>query len=381
MQNYKVCKLILVVIGLVEVLWYLGPSDSAQPACLPWERTFGGKGLDLGFFAQPTVDGGFIAVGVTTVGSSDLDAWLIKMDASGNNQWEKTFGGKEQDIGLSVRQTREGGFIIIGETQSFGAGKSDVWLIKTDAQGNKQWERTFGGRDPDGGTSVRQLPDESFILLGWTQSAGAGQRDVWVIKTDAKGNQQWARTFGGKGLEIATTIELTRDGGFIFTGITNSFGAGRFDLWMVKVDRRGTKEWEKTFGGSGIETNESENSMQQTDDGGYVLVGYTLSSSPGGGWLIKTDTQGNKRWEKIFQSPSEGNFHLWSIRQTADSGFIVLGGNRGLIKTDAQGKVEWEIAFEGDKSGRTVELTREGGFLIAGSKGEDLWLRLVCPPQ
>jgi hypothetical protein len=198
-----------------------------------WEKTFGGSGLDWGSSVQQTRDGGFILVGTTTsFGAGDV--WLIKTDANGNKQWEKTFGGSNVDSGWSVQQTSDGGFIIVGNTASFGARWGDVWLIKTDADGNKLWDRTFGGSDWDWGFSVQQTSDGGFILVGETTSFGAGEADVWLIKTDADGNKLWDRTFGGSDWDWGFSVQQTSDGGFIIVGATRSFGAGDYDVLLIK---------------------------------------------------------------------------------------------------------------------------------------------------
>ncbi|MCL0059165.1 hypothetical protein M1O20_01435 [Dehalococcoidia bacterium] len=151
-------------------------------------------------------------------------------------EWSRTFGGAESDRGLSVQQTTDGGFIITGWTRSFGAGESDLWLIKTDPAGNKQWSRTFGGTARDWGCSVQQTVDGGFIVTGTTGSFGAGESDLWLIKTDSAGNKEWSRTFGGAKSDSGLSVQQTDDGGFIVTGWTMSFGAGESDLWLIKVE-------------------------------------------------------------------------------------------------------------------------------------------------
>jgi hypothetical protein len=286
-----------------------------------WEKTFGGRYSEWSSSVRQTSDGGFIIVGDTwSFGAGDV--WLIKTDANGNEQWEKTFGGRYPDRGRSVRQTSDGGFIIVGETTSFGAGWADVWLIKTDADGNKLWDRTFGGSDWDDGWSVQQTSDGGFIIVGETTSFGAGWADVWLIKTDADGNKLWDRTFGGSDWDWGFSVQQTSDGGFIIVGETTSFGAGWADVWLIKTDADGNKLWDRTFGGSSYDYGYS---VQQTSDGGFILVGDTRSFGAGWSdvWLIKTDAKGNKQWDRTFGgSMVDRGF---SVQQTSDGGFIIVG--------------------------------------------------------
>jgi predicted secreted protein len=296
-----------------------------------WEKTFGGSDEDWGFSVQQTKDGGYILLGETeSFGAGGADFWLIKTDARGNKQWEKTFGGSEDDGAAgwlpdwgwgSVQQTKDGGFILLGTTLSFGAGDADFWLIKTDANGNKEWERTFGGSSFDWGLSVQQTKDGGFILLGYTSSFGARLIDFWLIKTDARGKKQWDKTLGGRVDDYGSSVQQTKDGGYILLGWTASFSEA-YDFLLIKTDASGEKQWERTFGGSGFNRGVS---VQQTSDGGYILLGYTSSFGAGGAdfWLIKTDANGNKLWDKTFGG-SKGDGGR-SVQQTSDGGYILLG--------------------------------------------------------
>ncbi len=244
----------------------------------------------------------------------------------------------------SVQQTSDGGYIVAGWTGSFGGGWDDIFLIKTDANGNVQWAKTYGGigTSHERAYSVQQTSDGGYIVAGWTQSFGAGNWDIFLIKTDANGNVQWAKTYGGTAEDVAYSIQQTSDGGYIAAGHTASFGAGGTDVFLIKTDANGDIIWAKTYGGTSTEV---AFSVQQTSDGGYILAGYTgLGYSDV--FLIKTDANGNIIWAKTYG----GTFGdvAYSVQQTSDGGYIVAGvtssfgaGNYDVffIKTDANGDI------------------------------------------
>jgi len=311
-----------------------------------WAKTYGGTGDDRAYSVQQTSDGGYIVAGYTySLGAGGRDFFLVKTDANGNLQWAKTYGGTSWEEAYSVRQTSDGGYIVAGWTVSFGAGLGDFFLIKTDANGNVQWAKTYGGTDSDWARFVQQTSDGGYIVAGWTQSFGAGSRDILLIKTDANGNVQWAKTYGGTSYERAFSVQQTSDGGYIVAGYTWSFGAGFSDLFLIKTDASGNLQWAKTYGGTGID---STISVQQTSDGGYIVAGWT-DSFGAGSWdilLIKTDANGNVQWAKTYGG-TDWDF-AYSVQQTSDGGYIVAGitysfGAGGsdffLIKTDANGNI------------------------------------------
>ncbi|TYO95653.1 hypothetical protein [Desulfallas thermosapovorans] len=266
------------MVCMLAMLFWGGPDVSTARAALDWtvhvERTVGNKQTDRGFFIQPTNDGGYIIVGETQSGQ-DYDLYLVKLSAKGYFQWHKTFGGSKNERGYSVRQTGDGGYIIAGNTQPvFGRGDYNVYLVKTDASGRQQWNREFGGTSEDTGTCVLQTSDGGYIIAGTTNSTGAGASDAYLIKTDAAGKKEWEKTFGGKETDSATVVRQTSDGGFIVAGQTYSFGAGGYDVYLVKTDASGNETWTQTFGGVNWDTAAS---VEQTSDGGYIVVGQTSS--------------------------------------------------------------------------------------------------------
>jgi hypothetical protein len=340
-----------------------------------WSKTLGGTNDDGATYVQQTSDGGYILVGDTfSYGAGDFDVWLIKTDANGNQQWSKTFGGTDFESAWFVQQTSDGGYMIAGGTYSYGAGNDDVWLIKTDANGNQQWSNTFGSTNYDWAYFGQQTSDGGYILAGCTNSYGAGNDDAWLIKTDTNGNQQWSKTFGGTDYDCANSVQQTSDGGYMIAGGTNSYGAGNDDVWLIKTDTNGNQQWSKTFGGTDYDW---ASSVQQTSDGGYILAGCTNSYGAGNddAWLIKTDTNGNQQWSKTFGSTD----YDWanSVQQTSDGGYMIAGGTNSygagnddvwLIKTDTNGNLQWSKTFGGayDDWAWSVQQISDGGYILAG---------------
>jgi len=290
--------------------------------------------------------------------------------------WTKAYGGDEHDYGNSVRQTTDGGFIIAGTTQSFGANDRDVYLIKTDENGDTLWTRTFGGINLDEGSCVQQTLDGGYIIVGWTKPYGSSDSDVYLIKTDESGDTLWTRTFGGSYGEVGRCVQQTSDGGYIITGNTSSYG-GCVDVYLIKTDAAGNELWYRTFGDSYYW--DLSYSVQQTADGGYIIAGKTAMQSFEyfDVYLIKTDTNGDSIWTKIIGGPN-GHGYANSVQQTTDGGYIIAGSTESygagnfdvyLIRADAQGDTLWTRTFgdSGDDQGNSVCQTVDGGYIIAGS--------------
>lgn len=384
------------------VIILLEGSAGAVPA-EEWNKTFGGGRPDRAESVKQTSDGGYILTGFTSsYGAGKADAWLIKTDKNGNEQWNKTFGGTEDDNAASVQQTTDSGYIVVGHTRrSPYAMGSDAWLIKTDANGNEMWNRTFGGKKDDYAFSVQQTPDDGYIIGGLTYSYGG----VWLIKTDANGKELWNRTFGGGTYPSGQNdiIKLTIDGGYILVGKTGRYGGS--DAWVIKTNAKGDKQWNITLGGTRFNEIYSVYSVQQTSDSGYIIAGEKAPKDDNfDSWLFKLDANGNLQWSKTYGGTEYDGAR--SVQQTSDSGYIFAGttgsyGNAGpvvdvegvvyyddvqwdmwLLKTDPNGNEEWNQTFgvTGNDKADYVQQTKDGGYIFAGStnfyghRDDDAWL-------
>jgi len=384
--------MLLVAMSLLTLNLVIIQVDGAESI---WNMTFGGVNQDVARSVQQTSDGGYIAAGFTeSSGVGFADFWLVKTDASGGMLWNRTYGGGGADEAYSVRQTSDGGYIVAGFTRSFGVDNADFWLVKTEVDGAVRWSKRYGGVYDDCAFCVQQTSDMGYILAGSTESFGAGP-DFWLVKTDSNGNMQWNKTYGGSGSDRAFSVAETTDGGYIMAGETDSSGAGSFDFCMVKTSSSGTLMWSKMFGGTG---QDEARSVQQTSDGGYIVAGSTLSSGAGGidFWLVKTDASGNEQWSQ----PYGGTFddEAYSVQQTGDGGYIVAGSTKSyglytgvwnfwLVKTDAQGSMQWNQVNGGSNDDRaySVQQTGDGGYIVAGSTESygvglaDFWLTKTAP--
>jgi predicted secreted protein len=199
--------------------------------------------------------------------------------------WSKTYGRTGEDEAYSLAQTGDGGYALAGTTDSFGAGDYDFWLVKTDASGNAQWNKTYGGIGYEWAYALVQTTDGGYALAGRTESSGPSSGDFWLVKADSNGEMQWNKTYGGTGDEWTQALVQTGDGGYALAGATSSFGAGDYDFWLVKTDVNGNAQWNKTYGAT---SGDIGYALVQTADGGYALAGR----EDGDFWLVKTDADG-----------------------------------------------------------------------------------------
>jgi hypothetical protein len=283
-----------------------------------WNKTFSRGADNVASSLQQTSDGGYILSGYTRPDGGDYNAWLIKTDSHGNEQWNTTFGEKNHSWAYSVLQTVDSRYILTGFTRLNG-GDYNALLIKTDINGNELWNRTFGGPNNDRISYVQQTLDGGYILAGHTISYGSSKRDAWLIKTDINGNEQWNRTYQNFSsiYQAASFVQETSDGGFIIAGVIMFAEAENTDAWIIKTDKNGNEQWNKIVGGMG---KDYAYSVQQTSNGGYIIAGSTdYGTNESNAWLRKIDANGTKLWNKTFR----GNYSV--VQQTSYGGYVMAG--------------------------------------------------------
>ena len=343
--------------------------------------------------------------GDTTVNYGLFDFWIVKINSVGNIQWQKSLGGSNNEIAYSVQQTSDGGYIVAGETNSSNGnitqsyGERDMWVVKLDLNGNLVWQKTFGGSGDDVARYIRQTPDGGYIVIGSTSSfdgvVASGNRglgDVWVLKLDNAGNLQWEKTYGGGNIDRGNSIELTSDGGYIMACNSKSNdnqvtgNHGNYDYWIVKINSSGNIQWQKSLGGS---NSDEAYSAKQTTDGGYIVLGASISNNGDvtgnhgnyDYWLVKLNSSGNIQWQKSHGGTLYD--HGRSVSQTTDGGYILsgyampiamegvtaIGSNDYLvIKTDSTGDAQWQRTFGHltDDYSNAILQTPDEGYIISG---------------
>ncbi|MES2593053.1 MAG: T9SS type A sorting domain-containing protein [Bacteroidota bacterium] len=356
---------IKIVLAILMLVW-LAPVNAQVMTFL---KTVGSSSYDQGNCIRQTSDGGYITVGQTMgLGAGNSDVYLVKTDSAGTNLWTRTYGGSADDLGNSVQQTSDGGYIIVGTTSSFGTpNMSDVYLIKTDASGIVSWSKTIGGSDNDLGYSVQQTTDGGYIIGGNSYNT-IGNFNLYLIKMDSNGTLVWSKTYGGAGTEHGGFVTQTADGGYVIMGDTYSFGL-QGGIYIVKTDASGNEVWSKTYGNY-MGGNEKL-SIQQTADGGYIVATFTIELGDHDACLIKTDSNGNIIWAGSYDIMF-GSQRGYSAKQTADGGYIICGsgsyqtwGGVYLVKTNSTGSVQWSRLYYGVKA-LDVTQTTDGGFVVTG---------------
>jgi len=356
----------------------------AQPDSL-WSRTFGTTGDDWALSISPSLDDGYILCGSSSAALNG-QVWVIKTTASGDSVWGRAFGGNGNDIGSRAGTTNDGGYFFVGYTRSFGAGSSDMWLVKLDEDGNQAWSRTYGGSGEDNCYWGAEATDGGFILVGETMSFGNTNFDFWILKVNAQGDSMWSRTYGGPTADAgATYVSLTDDGGYIVCGVTRPAGGNDGSFWLIKLDQDGNMVWSNTYGALG---DDLPWCVCQCEDGGYAVVGRrTRTNGLTDAWLLRTNAGGDSLWSAAYGGPGTVEQAL-SVVETWDGGYILTGqgsqanGDVLLTRTNSTGAVLWSSEFGGSNmdAGYQVLPTEDGGYAVAGGTmsfgrgGVDFWL-------
>lgn len=383
----------------------------SQAPDIQWQKSLGGTGFDIANAGQATTDGGYIVAGYTystdgnvTGSHGDADFWVVKLDASGNLQWQKALGGSAGDFGYSVQQTSDDSFIVAGSNHSTDGditgnhGDVDCWVVKLSATGALQWQQSLGGTGAEYAGAIRQTTDGGYIMAGTTYSndgqvsGNHGGGDAWIVKLDGEGSLQWQKTLGGSAGEDPNAIQQTSDGGYIVAGTSSSNDGdvtgnhGADDFWIVKLDGVGTIQWQESLGGSDFD---SPASVQHTSDGGYIVAGdsYSTDGNVTGNhgnvdfWVVKLSNSGTLEWQKMLGGTAYDKGS--SVQQIAGGGYIVTGetesndgnvtGNHGqvdswVVNLSDVGVLKWQKAMGGTQTdhGSAVQQTVDNGYFVAG---------------
>lgn len=399
-------KFLLSIILLFMANFFL----TAQPG-IDWQKALGGSGDEELSTITQTIDGGFIMVGYANSTDGDVtgniggsDYWIVKLSSSGAIDWQKSYGGTNEDVAFSIQQTNDGGFIVAGCSTSIDGdvsgnhGGEDFWVLKLTNTGALTWQKSFGGSANECAQYVQQTADGGYIVAGTSASndgdvsGNHGESDYWVIKLASTGDLTWQKSFGGSSFDLSEAIQQTSDDGYIVAGFTRSndgdvsYNNGNYDYWILKLDSSGTITWEKSFGGTSFDYGTA---IQQTSDGGYIVAGLALSNdgdvtgNHGNAdyWVLKLDATGSLTWQNAMGG-SEIDY-AYDIDQTTDGGYVVTGysysnnfdviGNHGsldywVVRITDTGSIEWQKCLGGadDDLAFGVEQTTDGGYIVGG---------------
>jgi len=323
-----------------------------------WTRVYGSPADETFFSVEPTADGGCVVAG-STFRTGQADITITKLDSRGDSVWARTYGGWSDDVADGIAPAGDSGFIIAGTTYSYGAGRPNAYIIRTDARGDTLWTRVIGGAGDEGAYSVAATADSGFVVCGWTTSFGAGAFDAYVIRLDARGDTLWTRAYGGPANEFSYCVQAMPDGGCVVAGSTESFGAGGSDFYLVRTDAAGDTLWTRNYG---RDTADRGTAVNLAPGGGFIITGGTMSAGAGDwdAWLIRADSCGETLWTRTLGGAGGDGFSC--VLTAADRGFVLAGmttsfGAGGMdfwfVKTDSAGRVAIAEPFESAVFNRT----------------------------
>lgn len=367
--------------------------DGTATFVIPWACAYGTKQGDPAYAMARTVDLGYVTAGNTYATSTGLpDFWLVKTDLKGDVVWQMAYGGAKTDHLAAITATQDGGFIVAGETDSFGAGKYDYWLMKLDADGKIEWQKTYGGLDNDYARTVVQTSEGGFIVAGESRSFGAGGYNAWVLKLDRDGVVEWEYLYGGSAEDFVCSVAELKDNGYAIFGHTYSFGVKKSDLWLTRLSKSGEILGQLTYGG---EEFEYANSMTFLDNGGFLLTARTHSFGGGAGdaWVIKIKETGGIEWQKALGGKELD--YLNDVALPPGDEFVLAGetfsfgqgeGDAWIMLLNANGAILWEKAYGGALRDHAAALCTLVDGLAAtgytysfGAGDRDMWTLKIDP--
>lgn len=369
------------MIGCLPAVFLIG-LFSQGPDTL-WTRCYGGEAHDYGRAVRRCADGGYIVAGSTaSFGAGAWDVYLVRTDSVGDTLWTRTYGGPDEDGASDIQVTPDRGFIFAGYTKSYGSGGKDVYLVRTDSLGNPLWIKVFGGANDDEALSVRETPDLGFAVCGTTYSFGAGDADIYLIRTDSLGDSLWAMTYGGPAADLGAGVAVIEpDSDLMICGTTYSFGSGIGDVYLIRTDPKGDTVWTRTYGDV---NDERGYRLLATADTGFIAAGTSYFSLLGYEmFAFKTDRDGNVRWN--FYNGSLGDDYAYALAEIPGRGYVV-GGNFSyemfLIRTDTAGnnQQQWIFGGAGTDCAYDIEANPDGSYAVVGNTSSfghgltDIWL-------
>ena len=303
---------------------------------------------------------------IIVVGERGGDAFVARLDRDGNVKWQKTYGGSDDDEAYAVALASNGDVIVAGYTDSFGAGGKDTWVLRLDSEGNVKWQKTYGGKYWDEAHAVALAPNGDVIVAGWTRSFGAGKRDVWVLRLDANGNVKWQKTYGGSDWDVANAVAIAPNGDVIVAGYTDSFGAGGRDAWVLRLDGEGNVKWQKTYGGSDWD---EADAVALAPNGDVIVAGWTDSFGAGKSdvWVLRLDENGNVKWQKTYGGSDWDEANAVAL---APNGDIIVAGYYGATRRHGSGDNAWVLRLPPDGNLPGCDFCNESNAKVINTNAE-----------
>lgn len=381
MQYKKIFTYLYVFeISIIIVMFWLNGIIAgialSKPPRIKWNRYYGGDGTEMALDLLWTTDGGFLLVGSTdSYGAGDYDAYIVKTDEMGVMKWNITYGGKYFDQISDIIQCNDGSYMLLGSTESFDASGTDFWVVKMNSTGIIEWNKTYHNIADEYGAKLLQTSDEGFVLVGtadtWVSNQG------WVVKIYENGSTDWSQTYGGLGSERIRAIIIDPEGNFVIAGEKESYPSGVEDYWLFRINSTtGTVLWERTYN---LSIHDSANDLLQTVDGGFLIGGeiYNSATYDRNMWVVKTDENGTEEWNHTYGHEYDDSVEV--LVQTDDSGYALAGYtfsvNEGggvdiwLVKIDSNGNEEWNLTYGGSgyESVNAIYTQDNRTFFLAGS--------------